>query len=145
MSSKLHLIVSHGEGFVGELKAAMKDELAIASRKWGVNLSKAEEAFVLETALKQLRLRVEAIAGHPWNYTPEVTYVLAGKKATLRVPSPEASKSPLRLVRASDAWKVDPDREETSIPLGEFAAAARGETLAWARTAVYYGVGSYKN
>lgn len=145
MPSTLRLTLQQGEDFIKQIRAAMEDELEIASGKWGVRLTDEQRAGILEAAFKQLRLRVESVSNEAWEFTSEVKYSFAGSRGSFIVPSAEASASHIRLVRASDGWQVDQDRREDSVKIGEFLPVARNEIMTWARTAVFYGVGSYKN
>lgn len=145
MASTLRLTLNHGENFVKEVNEAMHDELEEASKKWGVMLTKEQEAKVLKAAFEQLKLRVHSVSKEHWQLTNEVRYSLPNSRGNFQVPSPEASASHIRLVRASDGWQVDQERREESVKIGDFLPVSRKEIMNWARTAVFYGVGSYKS
>ena len=140
---KLHLDL--GEGFMDRLKASMEEEFEIASRKWGFYPEAGERNKIYVHAFEQLRLRISSVANEQWTIGPIVNFNVAGGKGEVDLPSPEAEALRLCLVRGRDGWMVDQEPDEDSVTLQAFAGVFEAEIHAWARTAIFYSVGSYKN
>lgn len=140
------LIIDLGSDFIETAIAdAMEEEFDIASRKWRVYPSDEEKKHIIEQSLLQLRTKVRGLACHEWAFEQELRLAVAGLSNNIKIPSKDATRSKHRLVRARDGWVIDQDDSEFSIKLVELPDAIRREILEGARTAVFYGVGSYKN
>ena len=141
---KLHLQL--GEGFVSTLKKVMEEELEVASRKWGYEPTAAERREVLRHGFNQVTLRMRSVSNNAsWDMAEEITFSMPGPKLELQVPSEEADSYGYQLIRSRDGWLIDQDRTEDSVPLNEFLERFTREVQAWARTAVFYSIGSYKS
>lgn len=135
------------KNFKTKLDDAMKDEFAIACKKWGLNLNTEDRDKVLDSARKQLSGKVSLIARHPWQPgdTRLKVIVSSNKKGVVEItlPSREAKNYSVAFVRANDKWKVEDDVSASSVQLSEFHSFFVNEVTTWARTAVFYGVSSY--
>lgn len=141
----LHLTLP--EAFPKTIQEAMEEEFTVACRKWNLALNFEDRKAILYHATRQLEGKVSTSSHSKWTLTSrELTVSVrkaGGERASLSLPSPEAAESSLNIVRDHTEWKVDQDPIKDSIPLGDFYDHLLATMVAWARTAVFYGVGSY--
>lgn len=137
--------VKIGKVFIKELNNAVEDEFKKAVDKWGVTLSNDEKKDLIVKSFEQLQSRIEAISKNPWKIGESIVYTIPGATGEYELPSKESKSSGVMLVRASDGWKASSEpKKGDPIPLGTFHKVAKEEITNWLRTAVFYGVGSYK-
>lgn len=147
MVSQLKLSLDFGKEFKTQLEREMRAELEVAQDKWGVTVTPDEARAIIGHSLEQLKLRVRSFSGDTdWDLSPKLKYYVNGMAGTYTLPSGKALAAKIYLVRTSDSWVVEPDNSSIdSVKLGDFLEVARREIYTWARTGVFYGVGSYKN
>lgn len=139
---KIHLHL--GDHFLPSLMKVMEEELEVASAKWGYTPTAAEKRDALRHGVAQVQKRVDSVSNGSWDLGEELVFSMPGPRNVIHIPSPEATASGYRLIRSRDGWLIDQDQTEDSVPLDEFLAVFTSEVEAWARTAVFYSVGSYK-
>lgn len=145
-SSHLKLHLQLGEDFVSTLQKVMEDELEVAAQKWGYRPTAAERREVLRHGFDQVTLRMRSVSNNPsWAMSETITFSMPGPKIEMQVPSDEATASGYQLIRSRDGWLIDQDRTEDSVPLNDFLERFTREVQAWARTSVFYSIGSYKS
>lgn len=143
-ASHLKLNLDLGDSFVEELLQVMDDELEVASRKWGYYPSKAEAEELRKHAIAQVRLRINSVSNDNWDLSSTVRFSMPGPRKEIAIPGPESDASAVKIIRSRDGWLIDQDKNEGAIALRDFPDIFRNEVFAWARTAVFYSVGSYK-
>ena len=133
--------------FKKEITALMEEEFSIANKKWGLSLNSDVQEKIIAIAWKQLINKVTTVARREWDPTaPNIVVLISTNKKgvfKLSLPSREASKYTVSLVRAHDEWRVEQDPNHESVKLSDFHSFFISELRNWARTAVFYGVGSY--
>lgn len=135
------------KNFKSQVNSAMNDEFTTACKKWGLSLNTDDKKLIMESALTQLSSKVSLVARRPWKLgDPELTVIVTYSKKgvfPITLPSKEAKKYTVSFVRAHDEWKVEEDSVVEAIPIKDFHKFFTGEVVKWARTAVFYGVGSF--
>lgn len=145
--NSLEVTLSLPKNFHQEIADIMHQEFVQANKKWGLSLNSDHEAQIAEKAWKQLTNKVSSVARRPWEPTSQtlVVMVSTNKKGVfkLTLPSKEAAKYTVALVRAHDEWRVEQDPNHEAVKLSDFYEYFTEEVKTWARTAIFYGVGSY--
>lgn len=135
------------KNFKSQVLSAMNDEFAEACKKWGLSLNTEDKKRVIENSLEQLSSKVSLVARRPWKLgDTELTVIITYSKKgvfPITLPSKEAKKYTVSFVRAHDEWKVEQDSVAEAIHIKDFHRFFTGEVVKWARTAVFYGVGSF--
>lgn len=133
--------------FAKKVKATLQEETEVACRKWGVLLTHEEKAALQAHALKQVEKKVSAVSGSPWQVDDPLLVVRVANPKTgslsLDLPSPEAEKYDVAFLRVHDEWRVEADPAAEKVLLKDFLSTYTATIITWARTAVFYGVGSY--
>lgn len=141
--SYLTLNLELPESFLDELDATINDEIKIAQKKWKLRLTEDQKNIVFDNARIQTRLKTSTVARQPWDL---------GSKLVLRVPFTQNSQINLRpsaktnrkieLTLTKDGWVIAED-SENPVPVSELLDKQQEIIKRWARTAAFYGVGSY--
>jgi len=141
--SYLTLNLELPESFLDELDNTINDEIKIAQKKWKLRLTDEQKKIVFENARTQTRLKTSTVARQPWDL---------GSKLVLRVPFTQNSQINLKptaktnrkieLVLTKDGWLIA-DEAENPVPVSELLEKQQEIVKRWARTAAFYGVGSY--
>lgn len=145
--SNLVLTLELPENFLKELDAVIKDELAIAQKKWKIKLSPEEREIVLKNAYAQTRLKTSTIARHSWNLEEKLTMRIPYKKnsnMTLRI-GEKPTRNLVDLIITKDGWVIASEESESPTPLENLLEKQIQTIFTWARTAVFYGVGSFRS
>lgn len=145
MASHCTLSLHLDEGFNDDLQKEMKNELKEASFKWGVKLTEKQKVEILKRSVDQVRFRVVSVSGNPWNLENKIDFKMNGLQKNISVSHDDQKIPNIQLIRARDSWIVDNDVSEKSVALKDFYQHFKQEVMTWARTAVFYGVGSYKS
>lgn len=145
--SALEVSLTLPKNFKQVISDIMHDEFTQANKKWGLSLNSEHEDYITTQAWKQLTKKVTAVSRRPWDPTSTslVVMISTNKKGifSLTLPSREAAKYTVSLVRSHDEWRVEQDPNHEAVKLSDFHEFFINEVKTWARTAVFYGVGSY--
>jgi hypothetical protein len=147
-SNKLIIHLTLPEDFMTRLADTIEDELAVASKKWKVELNEDSRDIIRRHSRAQLRQKTAETSRSPWDLSSRVTVkvnatgTFAGKELELPV-GLTAAAADLRLIRMRDGWEIDTEARDGSVALSEFSSFFQEKLLTWVRTAVFYGVGTY--
>lgn len=134
--------------FQTQIESAMAAELSVASQKWGVSLSDEAREYVLEHSLRQLQAQVAELMKTSWQFDPVVSLKVRGLpkrgRADIHLPAHASKLQDVRLKESKVGWIVAEDGDVDSVAPEDMDTVIREQILAWARTAVFYGVGSYR-
>ncbi len=132
------------EDFEATLERVIIDEIIKSKKKWRIKLTDEEFQTVLNNARTQARLKMTAIARLEWDL---------GRKLSLKIPYSKNQKvslkensrprEKLKFLLSKDGWSIDYDDTDQAVPLNELWAKQQEIILTWAKTAAFYGVGSY--
>lgn len=132
------------ESFLQDLEAIINDEIAIAQKKWKLRLTDEQKQIVFDNARTQTRLKASTIAKQPWDL---------GSKLSLKVPYTRNTQLELKpgvpidkkinLVITKDGWVIAHEEAENPVHISDLLAKQIKVLEKWARTAAFYGVGSF--
>lgn len=140
----LNLTVKLDPKLLESVNSIIDDEFEIAERKWKVSLTDDQRDVVRIHALDQLKCRIESLTESEWDDVSKIRLCIKDESGELTVPSKGAKDSTIRLIRVTRGWCVDPDNKDTGFPVNELQKVIQEEIEKWTRTAVYYGVSSYR-
>ncbi|TXG75821.1 hypothetical protein E6Q11_06505 [Candidatus Dojkabacteria bacterium] len=130
--------------------SVIEDEFSIAQRKWGVNLNEEQRSLVAEKSLDQLQKKVNLFTTRDWTPSDSVVAlsfkVIQKDNASDNVADSnqaDESDSELRLIRVNSGWVTSEDKEQGTA-LSDMEKEFQEQVYEWLRTAVFYGVASYK-
>lgn len=143
--------------FRSSLLDILYDEMKIASSKWRVSLSEDESSTVVRHSLAQLNGRLSSIGDKLYEFnfvtSQEFEILLHGLKRESSLTFQELlldeETKNLQIRKEKNSFRVEENAEANSskhlvIPV-EYLERLIKETIEkWLRTAVFYGVGSYK-
>lgn len=143
LDKALTLEVNFPDGYVDSIEKTMRDELIEAQRKWQIHFTKAEQDLVLRHSRNQLRSKVASTVG-PWTYGDDsITLNLpASRNRTVRLPKDSEKLEGVYIARKKNVWELSDADESSAVEGTEFIDHFLTTLHAWARTAVFYGVGS---
>lgn len=139
------LKINLSKNFIKSIKKTMEDELEIATKKWNIRLSEDERNNVIFHSINQLQQKVQAHTRLQWDLSDILTVkVNSIKEGEVIIPdkSLKGPKIP-SLIKTKDGWTVDDEDRDQAIHLSKFHTYFQDLMHTWARTAVFYGVGSY--
>ena len=142
---KMIIHVDLTEDFISILLDEMEDEFDLSCRKWDVRLNQDEKERVLEHSLKQVKRKTSENIKTLWDLSDTLTVKVNSQKRPIeiRLPAPEAESSKIKLFYTKDGWEIDQEMQDEAVKLADFAEHIESKIKTWARTAVFYGVGSY--
>lgn len=149
-ASRVTFHVKLAEDYMASIDAVIEDELKVAQRKWGVELSKEAVENVKRHSLNQLSMKVNLTLKTSWNFQPIVSLKIKGLSKSsgsellkdLTLPD-ELSKVPdIALVLSRDGFEVESEPSDGTVLPADLNGYILDRILTWARTAVFYGVGS---
>lgn len=133
------------QNFIEKIKESMYEEIEVASKKWSVALNTDDEDLIIKHAISQVRRKTSENVKTNWDLgdlvTVKVNSIKKGIEITL--PAPEASSSPTTLIYTRDGWELDQEKRDESVKLADFRDHMQDQIIAWAKTAVFYGVASF--
>lgn len=131
--------------FLATVEEAMEDEFDLACKRWKVRLNGEDHDVVMKHSLSQLRRKVTEVAKANWDLSDRLNVRVVSPRPDmeLTLPNPKAHSSSTRFIFVRDGWEVDDERREESVRISDFRDHMQRSILDWARTAVFYGVGSY--
>lgn len=150
MSRKTNRVIIQlnvGDQFKKDIRRTMEDELQIASKKWNVELNTAKQEHVIDVSYRQLMQKIFEVAKISWD-GESILEVRASSAGPLHkdftLPTDAKKFHYLRVVRMRDGWTFTTDDTEDTVAIPDFLETFQNMILQWARTATFYGVGSYK-
>lgn len=152
-SSRIAFHVRLDENYMELIDEAIVDELKIAQRKWGVALNEEAEELVKKHSLNQLSMKVDLSFKTSWNFQPLVTFKIKGLSKNgdsgllkdLTLPDEIESVPDVKLVLGRDGLEIESEPSDNTIDPAHLSSYAMERILKWIRTAVFYGVSSYRN
>lgn len=146
--TKMIIHINLPENFAEILSDEMEKELEKSSKKWGVYINYKQKETIFNYAKEQVRMKTSDHAKNNWDFSDQLTIRANSHKRGIEItlPAPEDVKLPsARLFYTRDGWELDQEKNEESIELSHFADFIQSKIKTWARTAVFYGVGSYSS
>lgn len=144
-NSKMLVHLKLETNFTEIIDQTMEDEFEIASKKWNVYLNTDDHDIIMYHSRNQLRRKVSEMARLPWDMSDRMTIKVNSpqKGVEITLPSPKARTSTTKLLQTRDGWEIDDEKRDESVKLADFREHIQQCVLTWARTAVFYGVGSF--
>jgi len=152
MASRITFHVKLADNYMELIDAAVEDEIQIAQRKWGVDLSDEIIESVKRHSLNQLAMKVDLTLKTSWNFQPTVSMKIKGLSKNsgsgilkdLTLPDELGSVPEIALVLAREGFEVESEPSDNTVQPSELSDYILNKILTWARTGIFYGVGSYK-
>lgn len=143
-SDKIIIRVDLGKDFSSHVHSDMEKEFSISERKWGLSLDAEKKNTVFNNAVAQLEDKVSAVFDNPWEISNSlIMSVKAYKNIEISVPDERLQGSSLCLLRRRDGWEVDTENTIGATNINRIPEVVKKEIRSWAKTAIFYGVGSY--
>lgn len=139
----LVLEVDLASDFYDRMDEAMSDELSVAQMKWRIAVDSSMQDLIIQHAKNQLQTKALGMA-KPWQYGDEMISISIAHPHSLKVKIPEEIEklNEIMLVRKKALWEIAEDEPDGAVDVEDFAAHVEQLIIGWARTAVFYGVGS---
>ena len=152
MASRIAFHVRLADNYMELIDSAIETELKAAQRKWGVDLSEETVELVKRNSLNQLSMNVDLTLKTSWNFQPIVTLKIKGLSKSgssgllkdLTLPDELKSVPDIALVLGRDGFEVESEPSDGTVAPADLNGYILDRILVWIRTAVFYGVGSYK-
>lgn len=142
--STLHIIINLPEDFLKHLQKEINDELAIAQRKWKIQLDAKQKTHVRKAALTQLASKVSSLAHSNWDLGDKLLINVPGGDGRIELPKTvKGANANLSLVLSKKGWEVIEEEADIAVGINDFHGSIIDNLNTWVRTAVFYGVGSY--
>ena len=153
MASRITFHVKLTDNYMELIDEAIEDELKVAQRKWGVALSEETVEHVKRHSLNQLSMKVDLTLKTSWNFQPIVSLKIKGlsKSSTsgllkdLTLPDELERVPDIELVLGRDGFEVESEPSDGTVDPADLSDYIMDRIVVWGRTAVFYGVGSYKS
>lgn len=150
-ASRVGFIVALPSDYMDQIEEAVTDELKVAQQKWGVKLSPETQERVREHSINQLVLKVDSALKTTWEFKPEISLKIKGLtkgsggfNTDLNIPEDADKLDGIRLILAREGYEVDDEDSDGSLNVTDLPTRLLEAILKWLRTAIFYGVGSYK-
>jgi len=152
MASRVAFHVKLADNYMALIDQAIEEELKTSQRKWGVELSDETIELVKRSSLNQLSMKVDLTLKTSWNFQPFVTLKIKGLAKSsstgllkdLTLPDELKSVPAIDLVLGRDGFEVESEPSDGTVSPADLNSYILNRILVWIRTAVFYGVGSYK-
>lgn len=152
MASRILFHVKLADNYMDLIEGAIEDELRTAQRKWGVDLSGETIEEVKRHSLNQLSMKVDLTLKTSWNFQQIITLKIKGLSKSsgdgllkdLNIPEELNLVPEIELVLGRDGFEVESEPSDGTVLPGDLESYILNRILVWTRTAVFYGVGSYK-
>lgn len=143
LDKALTLEVTFPDNYIDAIEETMRDELIEAQKKWQVNFTQADQDLVLRHSRNQLRSKVASTVG-PWTYGADsiILNLPASRPRTVKLPKDSEKLEGVYIARKKNVWELSDADEPGAVEGTEFIEHFVNTLHAWARTAVFYGVGS---
>lgn len=145
---KILVTINLPNKFINIIKNEINDEIAIAQKKWKVDFKNtSEELFakdlIVDQSLNQIESKTLSIFGRSWDFSDKIS-ILVNSYASDEITLPD-ERVKLNFVRQGQNWCIDSEKIDklNSIPASEFPAEIEQLLKNWARTAAFYGIGSF--
>lgn len=142
---KMIIHIDLGDDFIGTVLDAMEEEFEISCKKWGVRLNQEDKENIFQHSIIQLKRKTSDNIRNTWDLSDSLVVKVNSHKRPIEIslPAPEAESSRIKLFHTRDGWEIDQETIEDTVRLADFAEHIKSKIKTWARTAVFYGVGSY--
>lgn len=142
---RMTLVLHFNDDFVHRIHRTMEDEFEIASKKWGVKLNMDDKDLIMHHSSKQLQRKVAEMTKTAWKMGNTVNVkVVSSQTVNIDLPlPPDNPMNRIKLVYTKDGWQSEYDDQSKSVLLKDFLSKIEENIFQWARTAVFYGVGSF--
>lgn len=142
---KMIIHIDLGTDFLDTVIDTMDNEFDIACKKWEVRLTQSEKENIFDHSIKQVKRKTSENIKTPWDLSDNLIVKVNSQKKPIEIklPAPEADSSRIKLFHTRDGWEVDQEMQDDAVTLANFAEHIKSRIKTWARTAVFYGVGSY--
>lgn len=151
-ASRIAFHVKLASNYMDLIENALQDELIVAQRKWGVSLTEEALEDVKRHSLNQLSMKVDLTLKTNWNFQEVITLKIKGLSKSssngllkdLKLPE-ELDKVPgIKLVVGRDGFEVESEPSDNTVDPSDLPEYILNRILTWVRTAVFYGVGSFR-
>lgn len=140
------------EDFLQSMEQVMEEELQIAQRKWGISLDDELQEQVKRHSLNQLAAKVDLTMKVSWNFQRVLPLKIKGLTKSsageihkdLLLPRDAGKVGPLKLLLDRDGYEVDDEDSDGAVSAEDLPSSALQTILTWLRTAIFYGVGSFR-
>lgn len=145
----MKIVFSLPENFNESLSVAAQEEMNLAQRRWSVKLNDADIDRVMELSFAQLVAKVRVISGNDaWTLDDnslEVTIRDGRADEIVFLPKDSSSIADVYVIRDNkEDWRIDDEPTANSTALVDLPERFTEEISMWLRTAVFYGVGSFR-
>lgn len=151
-ASRIAFHVKLADNYMDLIEEAIEDELAVSQRKWGVSLSAETVEHVKRQSLNQLSMKVDLTLKTSWSFQSVLSLKIKGLSkgsgnglaSDITIPEDLESVEGIELVLGRDGFEVEDEPSDGTVLPADLSEYILNRILVWARTAVFYGVGSYK-
>lgn len=150
-ASRVGFVVALPQDYMDQIESAIKAELKVSQQKWGVSLSQETQESVRKHSVNQLTLKVDSTLKTSWEFKPEISLRIKGLTkgsggftSDLNIPEDAEQVNGIRLILAREGYEVDEEDSDGALNAEDLPAKLLEAIIKWLRTAIFYGVGSYK-
>lgn len=174
MASKIIVTAQLGEEFSDSIEEAIHEKLRVAQNKWDVSLTREQQDLVIDNSRYQLKKKLLEVYKHEQKverYTDQgfaddeeeddfldeydnsldlsTIYITVktryhDRDISITVGEDTPKTASLLITRTSQGYIAADEETESTVWLSEFPQRIKSDILKWAKTAVFYGVGSFK-
>lgn len=133
--------------YMNKIEDVLLDELEIAQNKWGLRLSKDDVNSVKKHSLNQVTEKFATTFKCQWGFEPVAKIKLKGVSfyhEPKEVIALDRFDENTYLVIGKQGLEVDDEIGEDAFLIKDFTEHLMNIILKWTRTAVFYGVGSFR-
>lgn len=144
---KIIIEINLPKNFNTIIEKNMNEEFIIAQKKWNINIDKNQKENIFKHSLKQLEYKIQELTKTTWKIGDPIHVKVNSEKEVetgIILPNKKYVNSDIHLIRLSDGWKVDFEKRKESIHLKNFTDFFKEFLIKSSKTAVFYGVSSYK-
>lgn len=131
------------KAFTTKIREEMEDEMEEAIDKWGLDLTEEEKDNIVDHSFNQLIHKVSENARIDWDLGDEIEIKVNGIPGNVTLPTENQKFKKLELIKTRVGWEVSTEEEIPSIKMNDFKNHYEDLIISWARTGIFYGVGSY--
>lgn len=147
-TKKSEIFITLPDDFMERINDAIADELLIAPVKWSTSINEEEEEDIILNAYEQLKLKVSGVSMIEWKLTQKVHIRLRDDKGkisgrSIEYPTKDDFDNNLTYFLKGDGFRVEDELLENLVNGENLQSFLMEKIESWARTAVFYGVGSY--
>lgn len=146
-----NVVLQLSESLEGLITEQMGNELIVAQKKWSVNLTDEQVSTVLRRSIEQLEKKVNLFTSNEWKFCDKdlhLSFKDLTKARSSNGPSDDIkgesySTSTRSLTRINSGWVITEEPDQ-GTPFNELSELMEDQIRTWAKTAVFYGVASYR-